>query len=293
MRKLGLAVVVSLLAFGLAPRSGSAQSYEAPERANPKDVYCSGFVAASPLPADLRIVMGEDAVGRIVYSQYDYIYLSHGRNGGVNVGQRYMVVRPVNEPNPVQAFQNQRAMWKTLGQYYLDIGWVEVTSVHETTSTALVTHACEPLNAGDVLVPFQERPSPAYKASEKFDRFAPPSGKTEGTIVYGKEFQSLLGQGDVMFINLGSGQGIKVGDYFRVYRWASGVKYEGYKRMGAGTMRRQRGIPTGYEIPKMRKDLPREVVGEAFVVRVDANCSVAVVTLSLREMHAGDYVELE
>lgn len=293
MKTLGRAALLSLLVVGLVPLVGAGQGYEPPSRANPKDVYCSGFVASSPLPANLRIVMAEDAVGGVTYSQYDYIYLSHGANGGVSVGQRYSVVRPVNDPNPIQAFDGQNAIWKTLGQHYMDLGWVEVTGVHPTTATALVQLACDALRAGDVLVPFRERPAPVFKASETFDRFASISSRGEATIIWGKEFQVMVGQGDVMYVNLGTGQGVKVGDYYRIYRYGSGTIYKGYKGMGRGLLRHERGMPYGYNIPKMRRDLPREVLGEALVVHADQSSSTAVVTLSLGEIHAGDFVELE
>lgn len=294
MKKLGLVIVVIFLAWGLIPQRGTAQlGYQPPRRANPKDVYCSGFISATQLPANLRIVMAEDAVGRVMYSQHDYIYLGQGQNSGVQVGQRYLVVRPVRDPDDVQAFDRQRAILRGLGELYQDIGRVEVTGVHPTTATAVVTQVCDAVNAGDILIPFEERPAPDYKPSEAFDRFAPLSGKTQGTILLGKDFGHVMGQGDVIYVNLGSGQGVKVGDYFRVFRAASGVLYEGYRKMGHGHPRTYRGVPYGYEIPKMRPDLPQEVVGEAFVVRVDQNTSTAVITLSLREVHAGDYVEVE
>ena len=140
MKTLGRALILSLVIAGVA-LAAAAQGYEPPTQANHKDVYCSGFVASSRLPADLRIAMAEDRVGGVLYSQYDYIYLSRGRNGGVSVGQRYQVVRPVNDPNPVQAFDRQQPIFKAIGQLYMDLGWVEVTQVHETTATAMVQEA--------------------------------------------------------------------------------------------------------------------------------------------------------
>jgi len=289
---LGRVLILSLL-LAAASLPAAAQAYEPPTMANHKDVYCSGFVSSSSLPASLRIVMAEDAVGRVTYSQNDYIYLSQGQNGGLSVGTRYLVVRPVNDPNPVEAFKRQNAILKAIGRLYLDLGWVQVTGVHPTTATALVGEACDALQAGDVLIPFENRPIPEFKPSASFDRFAPMQSRGDATLVVGKEFGATFGEGDVVYINLGTNAGVKPGDYFRVYRYASGTIYEGFKKMGQGQLRRYRGVPPGYEIPKMRKDLPREVLGEAFVVRTDTNSSTAVVTLSLGEMHAGDFAELE
>jgi hypothetical protein len=299
MKKLGTAVVVVSLGAGAFAASVAGQGYQAPRRANHKDVYCSGFFSSTRLPADLRIVMGEDAVGRVSYSQHDFIYLSHGSNGGVRGGTRYLVVRPYNDPNPVQAFgrfespPSQGSLLRQMGQHYQDIGVVEVKYVHETTSTAYVLEACDMLHAGDVLIPYEDRPAPEYKPSSTFDRFTEAKGRGEGTIVTGKEYTSMYGQGDIIFVNVGSGQGAKAGDYLRLYRNASGTKYKGYDQMGQGQLRKLRGMPTGYEIPRMRPDLPREVLGEALIVRVDSNSAVAVITYSVRESHAGDYVELE
>ena len=292
MKTLGRALTTILLVLG-GWQAAATQGYEPPRRANHKDVYCSGFVAATPVPADLRIVMALDAVGRIIYSQYDYIYLSHGRNGSVQEGARYLVVRPVNDPDPVEAFQNQQAIFRAMGQLYQDLGSVEVKAVHETTATAQVLEACDAIQAGDVLIPYQQRPLPEFKPTQAFDRFAPSSGLVEGTVIIGKGFAHMMGQGDVVYINLGTDQGVSVGDYYTLYRYASGILYRGYDDMGRGFIRRQRGTPRGYEVPRLRQDLPRELIGEAFVVHVDQSSSTAVITLSLMEAHAGDFVELQ
>lgn len=288
---LSLMVVVALTA--------AAQNYQPPTRANEKDVYCSGFWSASPVPASLRVVMGEDAVGRVTYSLNDYVYLGQGSNGGVSVGQRYSVVRPVHDPDPNQAFHKQnnygRWGWKNeyIGQLYEDVGRLEVVVVHPTTATALVTHACDALRRGDVVIPFQERPAPEYKAAEKFDRFAPPSGKAQARVVQGKDFAYTAGQGSVVYVALGSNHGAKVGDYVRFFRSAVRTDYKGYKDMDRGQLRKPRGTVSGYGTTKMRPDLPREVLGEGLLVHVDQKGSTVIVTHSLREVHLGDFAELE
>lgn len=298
-KKLSLATVVSVLALGVMAQSGAVQAYEPPPQAARKDVYCSGFMSSTSLPTNLHIVRGEDAVGRLLYSESDYIYLNQGRNAGLAVGQRYFVVRQAYEPNPTEAFKLQHEMYRRTwsghwaGHVYQDIGQVEVKVVHETIATALVTAACDGLTPGDVLIPFKERPVPVYKPSDTFDRFAPPSGNPEGTIILGKDFAHIAGQGNVIYTNLGTDQGVKIGDYLRLFRFGRGTKYEGYKRIEQGLIRRYRGVPRGYEIPRKRSDLPREVLGEALVVHVDPKSSTAVITYSLREAHPGDFAELE
>ena len=44
-------------------------------------------------------------------------------------------------------------------------------------------------------------------------------------IIIGKNFQAASGREDVVYVNLGNGQGVKVGDYFRIFRY-TGTQHE-------------------------------------------------------------------
>ncbi len=293
MKTLGRAFLPALLLAAISLPAVAQVGYEPPRRANLKDVYCSGFVASSRLPEDLHIIMGEDALGRITYTQRDYVYLSQGRNGGVQEGQRYLVVRREDDSNPIDAFGRQWAILNSVGELYQDIGQLRVHTVHETTATAEVVEACDSLQAGDIVIPFQKRPQPDYKPAQEFNRFAPPSGLAEGTILLGKDFAHTIGQGDPIYVNLGTNQGVELGDYYTLFRYASGTLYEGYQGIRRGQTDLERLRSVNYDVPGIRKDLPREQIGEALVVHVDEDSSTAVITLSLTEVHAGDFVELQ
>jgi hypothetical protein len=78
---------------------------------------------------------------------------------------------------------------------------------------------------GDVILPFKERPAPPLKPAAGFDRFAPSSGKATAMVMIGKAFQVELGTNDVFFVNLGAEQGVRVGDYFRIFRY-TGTEHE-------------------------------------------------------------------
>jgi hypothetical protein len=91
-------------------------------------------------------------------------------------------------------------------------------------------------------------------------------------------------------VNLGSGQGVQVGNYFRVFRY-QGTRnesvyqqpYTAYKIYGFGS------APVAYEWD----NLPREVLGEGIVLRTGPNSATVLLTTSRQEIFAGDYVELE
>ncbi|MFQ5926973.1 MAG: OmpA family protein [Terriglobia bacterium] len=288
-------VIVSALVAWSALEQGVAaepQEYQAGLQPSYKDIYCAGFISSTRLAPTLTIIAGEDTVGRLTYSHRDYVYLSRGGNGGVQVGQEYLVVRPVKDPTRVQSFSGQNRILRRIGTLYQDVGRVRVHVVHETTATAQIVHVCDAMQNGDTLIPFQERAVPDYQARDGFDRFAPFSGGEQAMVVAARDFPALVGTGDAIYINLGSNQGVHVGDYFRIFRYATGTRFEGAKRGGMGRVRGYAGQGINYS-PTKRKDLPREALGEALVVWVDANSATALVAYSVREIHPGDYVELQ
>ena len=56
---------------------------------------------------------------------------------------------------------------KAMGTYYEDVGQLKVINVQPNVSTAEVTFACDYLQRGDFIRPWQERPSPPYKPAEQ------------------------------------------------------------------------------------------------------------------------------
>jgi hypothetical protein len=252
-------------------------------------VYCSNFVT-SDTGSDARLISGEESNSKIIFSLRDYVFISKGSSQGVHVGDRYSVFRPEKDPLDVQWFKWQDKLMKAMGTFYRDVGQLKVVNVQPNVSTAEVTFACDYLQRGDMIRPWQERPSPPFKAAEAFDRFAPVSGKSVGMLVVGKEFGQSYGKLQTVYVNLGTNQGVKVGDYMRVFRYEGGNAetvpnfddYQ-YKMYGFGSN------PVAYKW----NDLPREVLGEGIVLNVNPNSSTLYLTVSHIDMHAGDYAEVE
>jgi hypothetical protein len=253
-------------------------------------IYCSGFVTSALAGNEARLISGEDAGSDIVFNQGDYVYLSRGSKQGVHVGDRYSVFRPDKDALNVQWFKWQHKLVGAMGVYYEDAGQVKVVDVHPNVSTAQVTFACDYLQRGDLIRPWEERPAPPFKPAEKFEHFAPVSGKAVGMVVFGKDFSQVYGKYTTVYVNLGTNQSVKVGDYLRVFRYQGGhVETVGnfsdyqYKMYGFGS------TPTAYKW----NELPREIVGEGIVLNVGPNSSTVLVTYSRVDIYAGDYVEIE
>lgn len=265
-------VAISLLAQQAPSGPATAPTYS--------DVYCAGSVTARQVPSDTYLITGEESSNKLVFADYNYVYLNKGSAEGIIVGQEFSIVRPVSDAIKHRWFRYQRGLEAAMGTVYADLGRVKVIVVHEHTSTAEVAFTCMPMNRGDLALPFEPRSIPPFKTESAFDRFAPKSAKQEAMIVLAHDFQQGVGSGTVVYINAGTNQGVKVGDYFRFFRYTTAMDY---RAEGLG------GTTKKYSW----KDLPREILGEGIVLRSEENSSSVLITTSLREVYLGDYAELE
>ena len=161
------------------------------------------------------------------------------------------------------------------------------------TATANVVNSCGEIQAGDIAIPFNQKPIPKFQAAG-FDRFAPPSGKNEGLIVTGKEFLNTLGTGDKVYLNIGSSKGVEVGQSYRVYRtFLPGVKDPAMK--GNDSIAQYVGSERlNYKLTDLQKRaLPRDVIGELVILWVEGKTATGYITMATTEIYSGDQVELK
>jgi hypothetical protein len=253
-------------------------------------VNCSGFVTDQKVPDEIRLVSGEQSNYKVTFARGDYVHINRGQDKGVRVGDRFTVVRPDKDPTDVPWFKWQAKLLKAMGIPYLDAGQLRVVNVQPKVSVAQIVFSCGYMQRGDILVPYQDRPAPPFKDPAVFDHFAPVSGKPVAMVVAGKDYGQIYGKLSAVYVNLGSSQGVKVGDYFRIFRYQGSMaemvpqnKGYQYSMYGFGS------APVRYEW----NDLPREVLGEGIVINVNRNASTMVITFSSIEVYAGDYVEIE
>jgi len=285
--------VLSLSVF-LGAAASSAQNVTPAAPTIPQVDYstvnCSGFVSDQRVPDELRLVSGEESNYKITFGRGDYVHINRGQDKGVRVGDRFSVVRPDKDPTDVPWFKWQVKLLKAMGTPYVDLGQVRIVNVQPKVSVAQVIFSCDYMQRGDILEPYEDRPAPPFKDSATFDHFAPISGKPVAMLVAGKDYGQVYGKLSPVYVNLGTNQGVKVGDYFRIFRYQGSMaetvpqtKDYQYALYGFGS------APSRYAW----NDLPREVLGEGIVINVSRNSSTMIITLSSIETYAGDYVEIE
>jgi hypothetical protein len=287
MKLAGLCLVI-LMGAGLY----AAQNAPAPATSQPDYslVYCSGFVTNQKLPNEMHLISGEQSGEKVMFSQGDYVYINRGSEKGVKVGDEFSVLRPVEEPMKAMWFRGQTQLMRAMGTVYEDEGRIKVVRADAKVSIAQIVFSCAYMQRGDVIRAFQERPAPPYKDPGPFNHFAEPSGKATGTVEHMSDFEQLAGRNHTAYVNLGSAQGVKVGDYLRIFRYQGSTREEvpqyhnlQYEMLGFGS------TPVRYT----GRDLPREVLGEGIVLNVSANSSTVLITTATMSIVAGDYAEIE
>ena len=293
-------IVLAGLLFSLCGTAALAQSSPAAPR--PQDLYCNGTITNEDVPRDTYVITGEGSNYKITFTEGDYVYLNKGAAQGVKVGDQYSVIRSVVDPTEYDWSKWQSQIIRRMGTWWEDEGRVTVVVVNTNTAVAQVSNSCNYVQRGDTLLPFKERVAPPLKSEDKFDRFAPPSGKAMAMVMIGKAFQVSFGTNDVFYVNLGSAQGVKVGDYFRIFRYTGTQHETAYQTRDAAfdleTNDTIYGRVYGFGVTGDKKkwnweNTPREVIGEGIVLRTGTNSATILTTYSLRDFYVGDYVELE
>jgi hypothetical protein len=285
-----LSLVSAATCMGQVAQVSSTQALPPSDHPIRSSVYCSGFYSGQRVSDELRLVTGEQSEQKATFTEGDIVYLSVGGNKGVQPGDRYSVMREFSDPLKVPMFKWQEKLTKAMGTYYADLGQLEVIKVQPNIAIAKVSMSCDLMQRGDIIRPFVERPSGPYKDASDFDKLAPVSGKPAAMVVGGLDTQQLTGKLDTLYVNLGTGQGVKVGDYFRIFRYQGTIPgLIAVEKDYQDRLYGQGSNPRHYAW----NDLPREVIGEGIVLNATQNSSTVLITAARHEIYSGDYVELE
>jgi hypothetical protein len=317
MKKIGLLLCLcaAMAAYGQQPESASVDP-DAPQGTMPNrvtfpveqvqtptyaDMYCAGFISKHQMPDADFIAGGLQTPNTTKFVNGDVVYLA---GGGYHAGQQYTVLRALRDPNRYELFAGQHAMIKAMGQPYAELARVRVVDTRSRMAIAQIEFTCDPVDPGDLVVPFVEKPPVSFHPPQHFDRFLPASNKLSGRIVMARDFDSELGTGSKVYLNLGTNQGVKVGDYFRAVRLYSADLRDPVDSLSfkATLAEDTQSKPPSIEPHMFSKtggptihvaDLPRRSVGEIVILSATPTTSTGMVVFALEDVLVGDNVELD
>jgi hypothetical protein len=221
----------------------------------PREVYkftwnqTTGFVTAEELAGSGSIV--EALVPRIMLSDNTPVVIGFGE-GEVSVGDRFEIFRPSDRVPDLDS-------GLLIGHSTLELGWLEVTEVHDDTATAVIRMSTDDIMRGDHIHP----------------RVAPPSEipvlakpEVEGRILFTPNRRTEMAEHDVVYLDRGTEDGLAVGSPLEIY-----------EQLGEGEDKvRERTV-----------GLPDLVIAKLIVVDAGPENAVAIVTHSTHELGRGDH----
>jgi len=272
--------------------------YQTPTQA---DLNCAGFISKDRLPDANFVNGGLETPTSTKFEVGELVYLT---GSGYQAGQLYTIVRELKDVNKYEMFEGMRKLLATVGHPYGEVGRVRVLDTRSHSAVAQVEYSCDPINPGDVAVPFVEKPPVAFHVPGHFDRFAPATNKLTGRILLGKDFDAVLGTGVKVYLNIGANQGVKAGDYFRVVRSYTANLHD---PSDALTFKAQTSEDTQVNSPTFEAgrltrskgpnihvaDLPHRAVGEIVVLTTTPTSASAMVVFSLEDIYPGDTVVVD
>jgi hypothetical protein len=265
------------------------------------DLACAGFISKQLVP-NANFVAGDLYTPSVTKnSNGEVIYLA---GKGYEVGQKYTIVRELRDPNRYEIFAGQHTLLKTMGQPYSELARVRIIDTRSKMAIAEIEMSCDPVNPGDYVVPYVEKPAITFHPPLRFDRFLPSSGKLTGRIAMAKDFDSEIGPGDKVYMNVGSNQGVKPGDYFRAVRTYEADLHDPVDSLSfkASTSEDSQAKQAVFEPNFLNKtggpeirvhDLPRRAVGEVVVISTTPTSATGMVVFAMESVHLGDGVELD
>jgi hypothetical protein len=264
------------------------------------DLYCAGFLR-KPEPRNNFVTGGTESPFNTNFANGEAIYL-HGK--GYEVGQQYTIIRELQDPNRYELYPGQFAALKAVGRPYEELARVRIIDTRSHMAIARIEFSCDSVAPGDLVVPFEERNLINFHPPLRFDRFALANGQASGRILLAKDFDSELGTGGTVYVNIGANQGLKVGDFLRAERLATAVTRDPVDslsfRADAYEMTQNEPpiinptfLDRGHGPVIHSDDMPRRGVGEIVILGTTPTTATGMIVFSLEPVHVGDTVELD
>ncbi len=273
------------------------------------NLYCGGYVQSSPISTNNFVVGAESEADQHIFSQGDKLVI---KGSTFQVGDMLSVVRPKGKVDSRWTRKDE------LGFYVQELGVVEIVKVKNEISIAMVKTSCDNMLLGDLVLPMPQRNFPAMKERTPLEVFGEPNGKSTGRIFMARDNQELLSNDNIVYIDLGAEDNVRIGDYLtifrplgtgnivdRIYSESMSARDEGFQsneyRGGkfSNQAPRKKGEFAGGDkmtSEEARSNRPgniRRVVGEMVILNVREKTATAMITRTTQEVHTGDYVEVQ
>ena len=149
-------------------------------------------------------ITGSQELGKGTFGPGDQLHLDAGSDQGLASGQLYWV-RRVSPPLDRAA----RDPWFNLHT----AGWIRIDDVTSSRAVASIVYACDVIEPGDYLEPYEAPVVPA-----RIPGAGPPDFGNPGHVLFGADRRQAVGDSAVLVIDLGSDHGVRSGQVVTFFR---------------------------------------------------------------------------
>lgn len=237
--RIGLGVF-TLVLIGASPALSVTPAHKAVQYGEQALAFSSGFIRED-IPSDG--VVAKTAYNRQVVGHGDTVYLRMKFPEDITVGSLYTVYRRSRKVfHPVNGHY--------LGNLFSIVGVVRVTKIDHDLATGKVDHGYMWIAPGDMVMPF------SLPSVEDAAQASMPD--TTGMIIEIQTPRTLVAQSNIVYLDLGRVDGLRIGDLFDV-------------------LRSRRGFPT-------------ESIGEVKILAVEDMTATALIVRATMPVTIGDQV---
>jgi hypothetical protein len=166
-----------------------------------------GARAGSTAPAGaVRIAPGREH-GKSLFGPGDPVIVRGGTSQGIRVGQNYFVRRVTAD----RFTQSGSDGVPTLSIH--TAGWIRIVEAREDAAIATITKACDGMEEGDYLEPFEMPALPTAVAAA-----GEPDYSNPGRVLLGDDRRQMGATGDFMVFDRGSDHGLRNGQRLTIFR---------------------------------------------------------------------------
>jgi hypothetical protein len=191
------------------------------------------------------------------------VYLNGGSNQGVKPGDRFLILKTV-----ARKLMHPTIKKKNLGDVLQQIGVLRISTVETKGAVAVIERCMDTVTIGDHVVRFTEPTNiPLQLRTDTSEPVKIPANSP--IVVYSREDKLSSAGGDMIIVDKGTNDGLKVGDVLLAARLKT-------FSVGADTDKKPPTETTSYYL------------GQALVVRTDAQTATCRILRSNEELRVGD-----
>jgi hypothetical protein len=167
-------------------------------------------------------IVGNKLPEREMLAETEQVYLNGGADKGVKVGDRLVVIRQ-EATRLIHPEDTHRR--RNLGDVMMQIGVLRVVTVQSRGSVAVVEKAMDSIQAGQWAAPFTEPANIPLKL--RTDTQEPIQVKDLAKVIYARDNHQQSSTGEMLIVDKGASDGLKVGDMLLALRYRTFPVTEG------------------------------------------------------------------